>query len=206
MDNAVFYHGSDARIINMAEEERDSFKKICFSVCEVLRPYFPLSTSHLGLFREPLHYEENTILYSNLLNALSLYDGLQNDSKFFQYDDFYVTNNRSRAESYANSSFAFGEVGLMAYRMVEVAREMGIEKVIHPATYALLNKVIDFAESEAQPIVVTFDDLDISLLKFENGNPIDFDYKVLSDTICSFRYKGNVIINESQVEHLKKSE
>lgn len=115
------YHGTDARILAMTSEEKDEWKKIFFELADILRPYYP-EVYHLDIFKKSFENGNREDIFLNLWNAISRYDAMKNGSKQYQYGEIYLTNGFDRAKSYAYGSFAFGEVGLNAYRMLEAAR------------------------------------------------------------------------------------
>ncbi len=183
----TFYHGTDARTLAMSAEERDSFKKYCKEVAKGLRPYFPESCK-LDLFKDHLDKD----LYLNLGNALDVIDADANGNFSYQHDDFYLTITYEKARNYAYRSSAFGEIGLVAYRLIDAARKMGLKNIGPYSINDYYKRIISFAESEPRPIVLTFKGLDISLMETENGKAYD----------DCFRYKGNINVNDAEIEAL----
>jgi len=209
MNNKIFfYHGTDARIVQMSAEKRNSLHNFCKLVATQLRPYFPANILCLDLFKKPLDYESNPTPFLNLQNALTLCDGILGDSPLYNYDHFSITNSRERAKNYAYRSFAFGEIGLMAYRMLDVCLQMGLTKWGPYPLKEFCKELLDFAEAEPEPVVFEFDDLDINDIENENGEKVSSEMvKRLQDGDsfqASFRYNKDVELNLDNAIYLRK--
>lgn len=197
------YHGTDARIVRMSAEERKDMKDFCKMVATTLRRYFPAHLACLELFKQPLAYDTDSTTYLNLLNALTLCDGMNSNSPNYNYDYFFVANWGSIAENYARRSFAFGEIGLMAYRILDVCLKMGMKKWGPYPLRDFCKRIIDFAEGEPQPVVFAFDDLDLNCVERANGKKIT-DMRKDFDINCgtSYRYTKEVHLDLSKAIYL----
>ena len=123
------YHGTSFRALEMTSEERAQMRKDCNAMIDSLWDYFGAiySSGKITNLMAPLNYYEDQRIFHNLCNALNIISSEKNGNKQYDLGDFYVTTAEYKAVSYARSSFAFGEIGLRAYRMYEAIRELNFE-------------------------------------------------------------------------------
>ena len=212
MSNVPLYHGTDARIWAMSDDERKKFIQACqLSVdflWQIFDPYYNqyikiiTNDPYEGCWIRDRRVEELKPLltrgddetkFYDLYNTLICVDSQKNGNQLFQYGDLYLTNNLERAINYARQSFAFGEIGLNAYRMLEAAKRINVlDWNPTPTVENALLEVQEFAESQAEPIILKFSDYDINLLRTEDMRPIAIE-ELSSNGIClSFRYLGSL--------------
>jgi len=89
---------------------------------------------------------------------------------------------------YACRAFAFGEIGLNSYRMLEAANIIGFSCPDQEISDAL-SKLQRFAEEEAEPVLLEATDYDLELLRMEDGRPIT---PFLLSILHNFRYLGDL--------------
>lgn len=193
------YHGTDARILAMTAEEKDDWKRMCIELADMLRRYYP-NMCYLDIFKSIFEKEDRKDIYFNLSEAIGRYEGMKNGSAKYQYGDIYLTNGLDRAKSYAYRSFAFGEVGLNAYRMLEAAKFLGLKFDPKSRVASLSNQLWTFAHDNPQPIVLTFHHVSSDDLLLDNGKELKGLDELLKDCTMSFRAKKNDNFNLNMAE------
>ena len=171
------YHGTDARIIRMTEEERNNYLNTCHAVVNYLWDYFkPLYRERkLEQYKDALSPKDNPYLYANVYEKLSMVDMKNNGCQQYQYGDLYLTSRDYSADNYARRSFAGGEIGLMAYRMIEAAEIIGFDGLYeNKAAVADIETIKKFALEENEPVIIKVKDLDPKYLQTDTGEPIEW--------------------------------
>ena len=131
-------------------------------------------------------------LFINLGNALNITNAEKIGNKLYDLGDFYVTNLDFKAVSYASRSFAFGELGLRAYRMFEAIRGLNFENWSPSDELAKsIERVVAFAEAPERPAVYVFTDIAKDRLLSEDGEKISDEEFKYED--C-FRVTGEIIM------------
>lgn len=177
-----YFHGTDFRILRLSCDERSLYKADCQAVTDYLwpifAPYWPAGVSKLkdALDGAGQH------LAANLLTALTLYTGEKKGNEQFQYEEgcIYVTSSSMKAESYAMSAFAGGEVGLRAYRMIQAATMLCPDALCAEAAMAdRISRIKAMAEAPNEPCVIWLMDLDSRYLESDTGIPYDASRAIL---------------------------
>lgn len=168
MELESIYQGTDARILAMTLEEKEQWKNDCIELADMLRPYYP-DVYYLEIFKKRLEDGGREDIYLNLWDAITRYDAMKNGNKQYQYGEIYLTNGFDMAKSYAYGSFAFGEVGLNAYRMLEAARFFGFEFPSNTRGSYLSARLWTFAHDNPEPVVLTFHNVPCDDLLFDDG-------------------------------------
>ena len=210
------YHGTDDRILKMTAEEREAFKNDCFMVCDYLwsifKPYYetnimvpinlPGYEGCMGMekklyeFKDAFNYDENPDDYITLCYALNRQSARIIGNELYDYNYLYISNDIERAKSYARRSFAFGEIGLTAYQLIEGERKIKLpEYNPDEKTLAAIDKIYLFANDKSIPVVVELSDYDPETIQLDNGRPMRWDFVHDSVTI-SLRCVANVNLNE----------
>ncbi len=200
--NTLFplYHGTDLRIAKMSKEERASFRTDCEKTVEALwnvyKPYLDANYFPRDTFKELFKGDKNKTRWYNLCNALTCYSARLNGNVQYQYDCFYLTNFREIAEDYARSSFAFGEIGLLPFRMFDAMRvlqfpEWSPNKEVADA----LNRIVDFAEDadHACPVIFEIYNLDFNHIEIERGGSV-WDYLLQRG---NFSHAASIVVHYS---------
>ena len=188
-----FYHGTDARMIEMTETDRQQYLDDCNDVINYLSQfYLPLLEMELTdeeyegkqiKFHRPLFeiryrkvFEERNALnlYINIKEKLHMLESRNNNSGLYQYGSFYLTTNKMTALNYAQRSFAGGEIGLMAYRLIEGTEIINFTDYNPDESLKnKINRIKEFGEEgKEHPVIVSFDNVDFNCLSYENGNPL----------------------------------
>lgn len=194
MNNQILtlYHGTDARILSMSKEERESFlsdidlardylwtiwKPLCVKTL-IRKLYYPngkLKGTTLMSFLESRKQQfidaGEDALYYNLYEKVNMYSWTEQGAELYQYDALYLTPSKEKAKNYARRSFAGGERGLVVYRMLEGADFLELPLgTPNENTLRAIQKVKSFAETAAPiPVIVTLDDIDPDYLLTEGG-------------------------------------
>ena len=230
MKKIELYHGSDARIIEMTKDEREQYKNDCNIVVDYLFPLFkPLMTwekvetilngEKIYYYEIPLKLRYQNLLnekggqgmYFNLSEKLMMIDARNNGSELYQYNDLYFCSSKLSATNYARSSFAGGETGLNAYRLIQGAEIIGFENMYaDPNVKRAAERIKEFAkEGNERPVIITIEDIDPAFLFFEDGRPLDKDDiedLIERGRICRFnlRYTKYVELKTGKIEFLNK--
>ena len=125
----------------------------------------------------------------------------ENGSPNYQYGDLYLTGDKNKAKSYALRSFAGGEIGSIAYRLIQGAGILGwINLDEQDEVYKAIGKIKQFAEDEPNPVVLKIKDIGVGNLLLENGNPVQQKDLALV-RYGSFRCKDNFDLSMDNVEY-----
>lgn len=198
----VLYHGTDLRIVLMTEEERKTFKEYCKNVFDYMWKLYENSYDEIlgGKFKDVLGVTK----WHNLCNALTVSSANHNGNEQYQYDSFHLTTMKVKAEDYARHAFAFGEIGLAAYRMYDAAISLNLLiKEIEEAKH-----IVRFATDydNIKPVVFEITDLDVDLLEVENFKSLQHVIDVfgdrLSDIDLIFHYYGKINLNPSNAIYI----
>lgn len=228
MDKLIFYHGTDARMVSMTKEERLEYLNKCDLVIDYLWTlYEPLMKSELVEidyrgqrvsvlkqkiedFRTLLNEKGNQYQYINLYEKLNMLCWRNGGAGLYQYGFLYLSLSKQAARDYASRSFAGGELGLMAYRMIEGAEIISFDSY-HPNVVVsnAIEEIKSFAqEGKEQPIVVTINDIETEYLLNEDGSSVDWDhvYSLIDrDKHYNFRYIKDIELDLNIAEYLIKN-
>ena len=220
----ALYHGTDARIVKMTDDERRQYLNHCENVIDYLFPFYDELATTFEQVQEEYQGEVrfssrcllDTRFKDNIMQIPHLYMGLHNSiisiqarnrgNGQYQYGSFYLSSMRQMAINYAIRSFAGGELGFVAYRFIQ-----GLECVefsdYHPSQDIVhsMDIIKDFASDESQhaPVLFTFKDVDINFLQDDKGNPLPPDFDDY-DIGRAFRYINDVHLSLDDAEYLKK--
>lgn len=226
----TLYHGTDARILSMSKEERLQYKKECDLIIDTLYPFFqPLlkwekteikvNGKTIFGYEYPLKLKYGKILnekggmymYQNLFEKLAMIDCRNNNAGLYQYENLYLCSSKLTAASYATSSFAGGEMGLIAYRLIQGADIINFENFRPNSNIqSIMNKIREFAkEGNEKPAIVTIENIDVDYLSFEDGKPIEKDnfaewLEPRRKRQLKFRYTKPLELSECKVELYNK--
>ena len=226
----TLYHGTDARILSMSKEERLQYKKECDLIIDTLYPFFqPLlkwekteikvDGKTIFGYEYPLKLKYGKILnekggmymYQNLFEKLAMIDCRNNNAGLYQYENLYLCSSKRTAASYATSSFAGGEMGLIAYRLIQGADIINFENFRPNSNIqSIMNKIREFAkEGNEKPAIVTIENIDVDYLSFEDGKPIEKDnfaewLEPRRKRQLKFRYTKPLELSECKVELYNK--
>ena len=226
----TLYHGTDARILSMSKEERLQYKKECDLIIDTLYPFFqPLlkwekteikvDGKTIFGYEYPLKLKYGKILnekggmymYQNLFEKLAMIDCRNNNAGLYQYENLYLCSSKLTAASYATNSFAGGEMGLIAYRLIQGADIINFENFRPNSNIqSIMNKIREFAkEGNEKPAIVTIENIDVDYLSFEDGKPIEKDnfaewLEPRRKRQLKFRYTKPLELSECKVELYNK--
>ena len=171
------YHGTDARIIRMSDDERKRYMNSCHSVVNYLWPFFETTykENKTAQYKEILSKVGDSNLYYNLLEKLAMVNLMRKDQQQYQYGDLYLTSRENTADNYSKRSFAGGEIGLIAYRMIQAAEIIGFDGLYNNSeVVADIEMVQRFSTIKNEPVVLKIRDLEPSYLQTDTGEPIDW--------------------------------
>ena len=225
----TLYHGTDARIVSMTKDERNNFLSktdlIISRLWDVFKPYYtefvPRRIVRHGevidtfmrlieQYKDDFYKIGKSYVYVNLTEKLSMLEARYDGSGFYQYGSLYLAAVEDTAKDYARRSFAGGELGLIAYRLIEAMDVLQFpEWKPDTETKGLIKEFMDFAaEGKEDPVVITIGGIDSDDLLTETGGSIsgalDFLEKFGYLPDFKFRYKGELDLSSYPMEHLKK--
>ena len=182
------YHGTDARISRMTDEERATFRKeiICALdyMWDLMDPYFQKydeeldrihnrikRTERITALKSRMKEDDYNMLYRALSHDKARRDGL----KTWQYQDdaIYLTSTLETAISYAYRSFVFGEMGETVWEMYQGMKALNLNTwKPSPEIQATFDKIERLATEEHFPIVYMLNSFDYEKLLTDGGDPI----------------------------------
>lgn len=204
----LFFHGTDAKVLRMTEQERDELKNACLVVIDCLWNFFKDHLiNNLIEYREQLGEE----LWRNLNTACTCNRARLENNQQYQYGNLYLTNNPLRAISYALSSNVYGELGNIAKRFYEAALVLKFDfskmSIDNQKYFDLFRKVI---AEKPEPVVCALPNINLDLVQNDKGAEfdwsVDFDTIFGMDGIGSFRYIGAYDLKNSIIIPLKSFE
>ena len=181
----TFYHGTDARISRMPEEERKTFRKEILAALDymwdLMEPYFQKydevpdykhnrikRIEKINVFEEKMNEDS----YDQFYSALSHDKARRDNLKTWQYQEgvLYLTTRLATAISYAYRSTVFGELGETAWNMYQGIRKLNLD-TWNPSDeiQAILDKIERFATEEPYPIVYMIDKINRDYLFTDAG-------------------------------------
>ena len=226
----TLYHGTDARILSMSKEERLQYKKECDLIIDTLYPFFqPLlkwekteikvDGKTIFGYEYPLKLKYGKILnekggmymYQNLFEKLAMIDCRNNNAGLYQYENLYLCSSKLGAADYASKSYAGGELGLIAYRLIQGADIINFENFRPNSNIkSIMDRIREFAkEGNEKPAIVTIENIDVDYLSFEDGKPIEKDnfaewLEPRRKRQLKFRYTKPLELSECKVELYNK--
>lgn len=228
MAGLKLYHGTDARILAMTDAERKDYIADCNLVIDYLFSFFePLYHEEiketiingqkvyvheyiLKRYKDILTEKGDAYLYANLLEKISMIDLSEKGCGLYQYGDLYVTDLKFKAMEYSRSSYAGGETGLCAYRMIQGAEIIEFENMKpDDKVQKAIDRIKDFAKVGSEcPAIVTIENCDIENLLREDGKPLNnLDLEILNSSIhgVSYIYTKPLDLNQCKVELLNSA-
>ena len=191
-----FYHGTDARMIEMTETERQQYLDDCNRIIDYLSPFYlplleevPCEIERQGqiikifktrlevYYKDLLNEKGEQYLYENLYEKLNMLQWKNNNAGLYQYGDFYLTTNKRMALDYARRSYAGGEIALIAYRLIQGSDIINFADLnLDKDQIRIIERIKEFAkEGKECPVIVTFNNIDLSCLQNEDGTPLPID-------------------------------
>ena len=207
MEIPILYHGTDAKMISLSKEERQSYLNDCKAVANYLWQFFhPLWVDELvetiiegnkafvkrkkiTNYKQVLNQKEPN-LYHTLWENLDIISFEKNGNGNFQYNDLYLTTELDKAINYAMRSYAGGEIGFIAYSLIQGAEVIMSEGWDKDAQINLaIARIKKFAEAPKQPVILAAKNIKVESLLYENGEPFN---QVIGFLLPSYRYISEV--------------
>ena len=172
------YHGTDSCIFYSSDEERTRRRILCSDISEYL--YQKFVADGMSVYRLT-EYKKKRIdqignIWFKFCDSFQKYDSFRNKSPLYEYDSFYVTNSKARAERYARSSFVFGEKGDIAFWLYNTAIKVWDIKA--EMNCEMQNKAQQFeiiCNEKPNPIIIVFENVPEQWLLREDGKEIDWN-------------------------------
>lgn len=203
----VLFHGTDARILDMSEEERHAFHSDCESVSNALWSLFEpnalgqetvmdrdssgnevlVERDRIDRFRE--RFEDEGKFRRFVLAVSIFYRSHFLDDTLFEHDAVYLTSFRQGAERYAVRAGHFGEIGFVAYHLADAAKRCGFRPDCDSLA-AKIERIIRFSEAPHYPVVIEVSQYNPDELLGERGEPVSFSRGKVRG--CMFRYRGEM--------------
>lgn len=192
------YHGTDAKIVRMSQDERNRFFSACQSVIDALWPLF-----------EPMHREscyhrdvvervgmippsEKRQRYNCITGDISKVAMYKEENKLYEYGDLYLANTIPTAASYAFASKEGGEFGRLANSLLLGAELLEYDLAGLGDGFKVDAGIVRaMAKQPAEPVLFCFLHLDLRKLFNSTGGKVYWK----GDTTVEFRYLGEVELN-----------
>lgn len=215
----ILYHGTDARMIEMTFDERQTYLNACKQVLdyfwEIFSPYYLnwdlvetiidgriafISKCRIDKYKDCIIQHSGNFLWSSILDKLQKCEAYKNNNPLYQYGSLYLTGDKYKATVYANDAFAGGEIGSISYRFIQLAEILKNE--IRYEEFDAIKKIKAFAEAEPCPVLIPFSDLDANYLLTDKGTPLDNEDECILE-ILSFRYTKDYTLTLDNAIYLK---
>lgn len=196
------YHGSDYRIYRMSAIQRAEMREKCLSVAKSLYElYLPLMQELKSFFAK-----EEKNMYLNVYEKVCMFGAYLESSNMYSYESegIYLTSLPHKASDYAHRAFAFGEVGLTAYRMIQGLKYINIdERRLSSNLQKAISEIEYFAKESAEPVVFAINKIDDAYLYNAFGRERGLvDFKMIS-LYQDFFYAHELILNDINMFRLK---
>lgn len=221
-ETLILFHGTDARLISLSETERCAYIEGCIKAIKhlwsIFKPYYVTQElvetvikgnkafvlqRKIEMYKEYIINHSDSVYWYNLYEKLSMLEANENGSQYYQYGDLYLTGDKNKARRYALSSFAGGEIGLIAYRLIQGAEILGWDSCNNDESLKkTIESIKSFAEAQVIPVVIPISDLDMDYLFYETGGSIKNDNKFLW-TIMSVRYTKEYTLSLEKAIYIK---
>lgn len=185
----VLFHGTDARIVALAESERKGYLEDCWSLAQKLWDYIGPVALKNSWEKFEATLDEHSFRLLTLASSIYYHSKLKGNT-LFEYNSLYVSSNEEVAWRYARRARFFGETGLVAYgfsnALLKFPELCSPEQEIKDQ----MKLVARFAETPSQPMVVAIDKYDPNLLRTECGESVQISRHCVVGSI--YRYDGDI--------------
>lgn len=194
------YHGTDAKVLRMTEEERKERERLVYVALDYLWKFYENKLDANGILLNDFQSELINVLGKNnkdaLLKACSNNYSRLKKSKVYEYGNLYVTNSPDRALEYANMSNVYGELGNICKIIYLSSVKLGYDfSDANNEQQKALDMLAVAVTEIPEPIVCIVRGLDINLIASEDAKPIKWEEQLSSlfstGEIGSFRYLGD---------------
>ena len=195
----LLFHGTDAKMIGLSKEDRDSLFRIFRNVIDTLWPSFEPIIDRLiatGLPR-PVGValtETEEEAYRRIMSDLTTLNMYKSGNQMYAYGDFYLDVSLEQAIEYAKLAAHGGELGRLAHSILEGAKILGFDMMSLGGEefYRNAGTVLQIAEMQAEPVVFAFVHLELEKLRNMQGGPVDWVGMGGNLPTQHFRYLGEV--------------
>lgn len=206
------FHGTDTSMFSLMPQQREEVEEACDVIITNLVQLF--KNNSIVSYDKRLVYSRDE--RGNSGDALVKAQGRKNNSPFYSYDYFCVTNHPVRAIDYSLKAWICGESGWVANRLLETANELNL---VLPSDDQF-NRSISLFNTRKQlqedPIVLILVDVNSSGACFEDGTQIkiktdanNHDIKISGvkshANTYSIRLRKNILENMEKVYAVKES-
>lgn len=202
-----FFHGTDARIVDMSISERHIFHTECKNVCSFLWKFY--STIYdCDAFVSKYFSENNKQFGEQLLLKLSDWNCAINNSTMHRYESkgIYLTTVPRKAQNYAYRARYFGELGSIAYYMIKgLDFFSSLNLDFSESIKKNMSKITGFGEDKAKPVIYLVDNICPKFLYNAFCTPrkkVDLEsIKYIQDVY----YEDEIILAKEKAIYLKES-
>ena len=154
----------------MSAEERKDMKCSSLILVEYLCPLYNIDT----LWQDKKYLSLSQEIRMEIYNALFCARAMLKKSSLFQYNSIYLTFNLGKAKLYANRAHIWGELGNSAYWLYYGAQLLNLPLLSMSDDHKQAGEaILTAAKKDPKPIILQFDNFDISRLRNEDDRPID---------------------------------
>lgn len=156
-----------------------------------------------------LQYEKDPQQWKDVNTAIRFIRGMKSDHSQYQYqiDTLYLTCDKSMAEGFALRSYAGGEIGFITLQLINSLPLMQFDNWNpNESVSKAINQIVAFASSTPEPIVFTFNNLDIEDLLTDR----DYKPQLNSEDYINYlefhvvRYNKPIVLNEAEALPVNK--
>ena len=201
----TLYHGTDYRFVRLSDDQRKVYTETCKMFIDCLSVFYlphinnrdPNKTGFLSEETE----KNNPKLTRRIIDAMNNLM-MMRFSEEWEYGDFYLTSNKSKACIYAHQAFAGGELGFTAYHLIKGVELVGIDFSNNEDVLNRINLIKLLAEREPKPAIYVFNDLLPEYLQPAFGGSLSDYIQKGRIGIQEFRYKMPVNLSDRKPELL----
>ena len=205
----LLFHGTDAKMVGLSKKDRDSLFIIFRDVIDTLWPSFEPIIDRLILTGLPRPVgvaltESEEEAYRRILSGLHLIQWYKKRNQLYAYGDFYLDSSLELAIGYAKNAAYGGELGRMAYSILEGAKILGFDimSIGGEEFHRNAGTVLKIAQMQAEPVVFAFAHLELEKLRDMQGNLVNW-VGIVGVRTQHFRYLGEVELDGEHATHVR---
>lgn len=205
-----FFHGTDLRIVNMSDSERQSFHTMCKNVCKFLWQFYSTIYDCESLvdsnFSSKYFSEDNKRFAEQLRSKLADWNQSTSNTVMYRYESkgIYLTTEPWKAKDYAYRARFFGEIGSIAYYMIKGIEYLNPFNLDFSDTIrANMSKIVEFGENVSHPVIFLVDNIHPEFLYHAFSSPRK---KVGLDSITYLQdayYEKDIVLEKEKAMYLK---
>ena len=179
----IFYHGTDENVFELSDFERLDRKNLCVEML-----------NYCSDLIEVLYSKKVDDVNGIVVNWIYFYNAFKNESSNYQYDSFYLTTERFKAEASAKIAGVYGEIGAFANNaymlFLKYCKEYGFE--INTELFNQFDPIsLNNKNHISKPILIKYTNIPAEILLSENGREVCVNDHFVSSINQNYRIKQN---------------